>query len=161
MQCKALADVVEKTLTGILHQVEHLFEAVMSAVVGVRHDRGIMTSAEFCQAPQLLAMFFRAALLGQRKIVPVHCQQQIMAREIVAHDLPGSQIGEIVATALCMALAAIIRRLTRMVIVRASRIHEHLMLKPMLPDQIAKHTVRGRAAADIPHAEEENAENRR
>lgn len=158
MQSDALADMLEQTLAGILNKVKYLLESVVPAIIRIGYDCGIMSPAEFCQPSQLLAMFVRTALLGQREIVPVHRQQQIMMREVIAHDLACPEIGEIIAAALCMALAAFIGRLSRMVVVRARRIHAHLMLQPVLPDEMAEHAVRCRAATDIPHAEEQNTE---
>ncbi len=74
MQYDALADMFQQTLTGILNKVEHVFEAVVSAVIGIWHDWRLMAPAEFGQSPQLLSVRVRAALLRQREIVPVHRQ---------------------------------------------------------------------------------------
>ena len=158
MQSDTLADVLQQTFTGIFDQIEYLLESVMPAVIGIRHHRGIMSAAEFCQSSQFPAVLVRATLLGQRKIVPVHRQQQIMVREIIARDLACSEIGEIIAASLCVALAALIGRLPGMVVVRSCGIHADLMFQPVLPDEMAEHAMRCRAAADIPHAEEQNAE---
>ena len=158
MRSDALADMVDQAFAGIFDQVKNMFEAIVSSVVRIRHDSSVVTTAELGQPSQFFSMLFRAALLGQRQIVPVHRQQQIMTREIITHDLPCSEVGQFIAAALCVALAAIVRRFTRVVIMGAGRIDAHLAFQPVLPDEMVKYAMCCRAAADVPHAEEQNAE---
>jgi hypothetical protein len=81
-----------------------------------------------------------------------------MTREIIAHDLPRSQVSKVIAPAHSVPLTAIIRWVAGVVVMRARRIDANLMFHPMLSDEMAKYAVCGRAAADIPHAEEEDTE---
>ncbi len=57
-----------------------------------------------------------------------------------------------------MALTALIRRFAGMVVVCSGGIHAYLMFKPMPFDEVAEYAMRGRTAANIPHAEEQNTE---
>ncbi len=84
-----------------------------------------------------------------------------MAFEIIAYELTCSEIGEIIATSLRMALAALIRRLTGMVVVSSCGIHAHLMLQPVLPDEMEEYAVCCGAAADVSHAQKQNTESGR
>lgn len=87
------AQVIEQSAAGIFDQIEHVIETLFAAIVGIRHDSGVMLSAKFGQTTELVTHGGRAGVLGQCQIIPVHGQQQIMTNEISLKDLTRPQIG--------------------------------------------------------------------
>ena len=90
---QTLADMVQQSVTGVFDQIEHLIEAILAAVIRIRHHRSVMLAAKFSQSTDFVTHRGRTSMLGQCQIIPVHRQQQIMADKIVLPYLAGPQVG--------------------------------------------------------------------
>lgn len=146
----------EQAVAGVFHQVQHLLETVGLAEVRVGHHRAVMAQAELGEAPQLALVLGRAGGLDQRQVVPVHGQDQVMAGKVGVLDLSRPQVRQVIAAPGSVGLRPGVRRLARVVVVGAGRIHPHLVRQTVVDDLLAEHAVGGGAATDVAHADKED-----
>src|SRR5690606_10817806 len=83
----ALAHKLHHTFTGVFQVVEHLVEALGTAVVRIRHRRFFVFVREAHEEHQLVLVDFGAHLLKGGQIFPVHGQNQIKLTEVICLNL--------------------------------------------------------------------------
>ena len=77
----------QQPLAAVLHQVEHVFEAVRPTLVRVGHDGAVVSLAELGETAQLADVPGRAQPLGRHLVLPVHHQHQVEGLEVVRGEL--------------------------------------------------------------------------
>ena len=122
-------DVVEQAVAGVFYQIEYSIETVGTSVVGVWDHRAVMAAAKFRQSAQLAPVCGWTHGFGQGQVVPVHGQQQVGLFEIDSRQLPGAQIGQVVAAQPSMVLAAYVRCLAHVKGMGAGRGHRYPLVQ--------------------------------
>ena len=81
-----------------------------------------------------------------------------MLLEILLAQLPRAKIGNVVTPLSSSALAAAIRRLTGVVVMRASRTYCHTIDQAGLLHFVPEHAMGRRTTADVTHTQKQHAE---
>ncbi|MDT4848935.1 hypothetical protein FQZ97_830420 [compost metagenome] len=116
-----------------------------------------MVLKELGKTPQLVRVLRRAALAGQREVVPVHGQDQVELVEVARGELARALGREVVAALRRVGLAAGVGRGADVVAVSARGVDQHPVAQPGLAHPGFKNAFRRRRAADVAHADEEHA----
>jgi transcriptional regulator with XRE-family HTH domain len=129
-----------------LDQVEHLLEAIRSAVirigdVAIRHEE-----------PDLVPLGRGRHALERAQMAAVHRQDQIELGEIARPHLPRAKRAQVIAAPLRVVLRALIGRRAHMPVADAGRLD--VELESLLCREVPQHRFRRRRAADVAGADE-------
>src|SRR6185437_17080361 len=94
---------LDEAARSCLDQVQHVLEAVGSAVIRVRNLADAGLRREVQEKPQALARLRRRAALERAQILAIHCEDEIEIVEVARLDDPRAQRREVI-TAPCGSL---------------------------------------------------------
>jgi len=137
-------------------QIQHLLKSVGPTVVRVGHFRRIRFGCELEEQANAVAHSGRGALLKGSEVLPIHCEDQIKPMKVLCLDRPRAQRRHIVATTQrCLARACVWRR-TDVVRGRPGGGDFECQIRRFAGRNLAKYDFRGRRAADVPQADEQD-----
>ena len=96
-----------------------MLKPLLATMVRVGHNGTVMDQAKLGQATHLALMQWRAFILNQRQVVPVHGQDQVVRFKVRILNLPGAQARQVIPAFGSMLLRAIIGRAAGVVVMRA------------------------------------------
>jgi hypothetical protein len=131
-------------------------EACRPSVVGIGH---VLIPASRRKPEERLRLVLVASRRDRahcRQVFRVHREQQVEAPEIRGFQLPGTQAGNVVPAHARMSLAAWIGLSPDVVAGRACRIELKSQVRNLQGREVPGNTLRGRRAADVPEADEED-----
>ena len=102
-----------------------------------------------------MALIRRAEIDQQRQVVLVHRQDQVETGKIARADLAGPNRAQIDTAPDRRGLGALIRLIADVVGMGAGGVYLHVQVRRLAPQQMAKHPLRRRRAADIAHADKQ------
>ena len=111
-----------------MHKIQHLREALIAAVIGVRYFRDGRIRSEGQKQIQGAVIIYRAHSLQIRQILFIHCQDVIKVFKIPGTDLSRPQVAQVIAALARFLAGSAIRRVPDMPVAGAARIHRYRML---------------------------------
>jgi len=70
---------LEQSFACVIQKVQDMIESLCSAIVGVRHYQVIAYQTKLGEPSNLGQMLWRARVLPQCKVIPVHHQNQVVS----------------------------------------------------------------------------------
>lgn len=144
----------QQPLHAVFYQVEHTLKVLRATVIRVRHHGVGVLLKKLGQAPDFFQVRGRAHRLGERLVVPVHGEDEVVVLKVMLSQWPGSQRRQVVAAQGSMVLRAAVRGFARVKVVRAGRIDRDALSQARLREPMAHDTFGRGAAANIAHANE-------
>src|SRR6267143_1601037 len=144
-----LAQVREQASRGRFYEVEHLLEAVGSAVVRVRNILRTRFRSELEEQPQPPVRVRRRAPAQHAQVLTIHRQNQIEALEVAGFHNARAQRREVISTAGGSLPGARIGWFAHVIRGRAGRIHFDGKFRRLARSERAQHALGGRRAADV------------
>jgi hypothetical protein len=135
-------------------EIQHFLEPVGPTVVWIGHLCGIRLRCEFEEQANTIAGCGWGALLERVEVLPIHCEYQVVAAEILWLDYPCTKCGHVVAAAeRCLTRACVWRSAD---VVRGGTRGSDFEgeIGRFTRRNLAKHHLRGGRAADVPQADE-------
>jgi hypothetical protein len=152
----ALAKVLQETLRGGFHEIQHLFEAVGAAVVGIWNFGGSGVRGEFEEKPHTVAGVCRGAMVEDLQVLAVHRQNEVEVFEVSRLDDARSQERHVIAATASRLPGSKVRRLAYVVASSPRRIHFDHQLGCFPRRDSAEDGFRGRGAANISEADKQD-----
>ena len=146
----ALTKVLQETLRGSFHEIQHFFEPVRAAVVRVRNFGGSGVGGEFEEKPHAVASLYGRAMVENLQVLAVHRQNEVEVFEVPRLDNARPQGRHIIAAAAGRLPRTEVRRLTNVITSSPRRIHFDHQLGCFPRGDSAEDGFRGRRAANIP-----------
>ncbi len=159
---RPLTQPVDQAARGVFDQVDDTEEIRFSTIVGIGHleqrpvDGMLAAAGEFQEQARPRAQRRGRQRLHRDEIGAVHGEQQIVATEILALELAGPQIRQVVAALRSNPAGARIRRIADVIVGRASGIDLGDQARRLARRNRAEHAVCGGRAADVAEADEQH-----
>lgn len=145
-------DMLDEAIACVLNQVKHIVEAFRITVVGVGHHRLVVLKAKLGESAYLGLVLHWTSILYQRKVIPVHDENQVVAHKVLIRNLACPQVGQVISAPGSMGLCSFVGGAFGVVVVGSGGINRHLMRQALVHHFVPEYAMRSGAAANIAHA---------
>jgi hypothetical protein len=152
----ALAQMLEQPLRGYLHQIQHFLKPVGPPVVRVGDLSNSSVGRKLKEQPQPITPVRRGSVMEHAQVLAIHSENEIEVFKIMRLDDPRAQRRHVVAASDRRLPRTCVRRLSNVIPSSARRIHLDHQLGCLTRRDGAEDGFRGRRAANIPEADEED-----
>ena len=153
---EALTNVVEQPLSGLLHQIQHLFEPPCASIVGIGDLSHLALGSEVEKQPQFPAVFLRTLSMQERQIIFIHRQYVVPGIEVVRHHSAGTLPRKFDTPAQRRLLGPLVGRFTDVKRVRAGRVDGDPLAQAFPLYEGLEDALRGRGPTDIAHTNKQH-----
>lgn len=129
----------QQSLRCILHQIQHMLEAVGAPEIRIWHFAFVMVFREIKEQPKMALGRVRTQFLKYGKIGCIHRQHVVEPTEIRCFHLASAQCTHVVTALLGGMLCARVRCLADVVVVRACRVDADELVQPGLPGMMTEY----------------------
>jgi hypothetical protein len=136
------------------NQIQHFLKPVGTTVIRIRHFGGICVGCEFQKQANAILHGSRGALLESVEILPIHCEYQVEAPEVLRRHHPRTKRRHIVAAAKRSLARARIGRCAYVVGGRPGGLDFECEIGRFTPRNLAEHNFRSGGTADVTQADE-------
>jgi hypothetical protein len=136
------------------NQIQHFLKSVGPAVIRIGHFRLIRVGREFEEQANAIARSGWGALLQGIEVLPIHCEYQVEAAEVLRVNDPCTKCRHVVTTAKRSLARACIRGSADVVRGGSSGVDFECEIRRFTRRDRAKHGFRGGRPANVTEADE-------
>jgi hypothetical protein len=145
---------LEQSARCSFNQIQHFLKPVDTAVIRIGHFGGIRIGCEFQKQANTITHSGWGTLLEGVEILPIHCEYQVEAAEVLRLHHAGTKRRHVVATAKRSLARACVGGSAYVVSGRAGGFDLEREIGSFTRRNLAKHDFRSGRAADVTEADE-------